>query len=61
MVLHHWPLFDLRVRTPRLELRGIDDALAVQLADLAAEGIHDPATMPFDRPWTRLPPDDLRR
>ena len=36
-----WPLFDLQVRTPVLELRYIDDALATELAQLAARGIHD--------------------
>jgi RimJ/RimL family protein N-acetyltransferase len=47
-----WPLFDLRVVTPRLELRYVDDELATQLAQLAARGIHDPAFMPFAMPWT---------
>ena len=36
----YWPLFDLVVRTPRLVLRYVDDALAVDLATLAASGIH---------------------
>jgi RimJ/RimL family protein N-acetyltransferase len=47
-----WPLFDLGVSTPRLTLRYITDELAVQLAELAAHGIHDPSTMPFSEPWT---------
>ena len=47
-----WPLFDLRVVTPRIELRYVDDTLAVQLAQLAAQGIHDPDFMPFAMPWT---------
>ena len=47
-----WPLFDLRVVTPRLELRYVDDALAVELAQLAARGIHDRDFMPFAMPWT---------
>jgi RimJ/RimL family protein N-acetyltransferase len=55
-----WPLFGLRVVTPRLELRGIDDDLADQLADLAGEGIHDADAMPFNTPWSRQPPDVLR-
>ena len=38
-----WPLFDLRVRTPRLELRYIDDELATELALLAAEGYPRPS------------------
>ena len=47
-----WPLFDLRVRTPRLELRYIDDEMAAELALLAACGIHDPEFMPFGIPWS---------
>ena len=50
-----WPLFDLVVRTPRLELRYIDETLAVELAELTAEPIHDPAMMPFAMPWTDIP------
>lgn len=51
-----WPLFDLRVHTPRLELRYIDDELACSLAMLAAQGVHDPASMPFGIPWTDVEP-----
>jgi RimJ/RimL family protein N-acetyltransferase len=57
----HWPLFGLRVRTPRLELRYIDDDLARELAELAIQGIHDEDEMPFSVPWTRRPPDEMRR
>lgn len=56
-----WPLFDLRVSTPRLTLRYVTDELGGQLADLAAAGIHDPATMPFSEPWTDAPPPLLQR
>ena len=45
----YWPLFDLEVRTTRLTLRYVDEALAVELAELHG-GIHDPATMPFCGP-----------
>lgn len=55
----HWPLFDLRVRTPRLELRYPDDELLVALLQVAKGGIHDPAVMPFSTPWTRTPADDF--
>ncbi|HYF47546.1 MAG TPA: hypothetical protein VD926_15130, partial [Acidimicrobiales bacterium] len=57
----YWPLFDLRVRTPRLELRypSEDDLLA--LVDLVRHGIHDPTTMPFSHPWTDAPSPDLER
>ncbi len=47
-----WPLFDLRVATPRLELRYIDDDIALTLAQLASRGVHDPAFMPFTIEWT---------
>jgi RimJ/RimL family protein N-acetyltransferase len=60
MASAHWPLFDLRVRTPRLELRYPDDTLLFELADLAAGGVHDPARMPFNEPWTRKPPGELQ-
>lgn len=56
-----WPLFDLEVRTPRLTLRYVDDALAVELAELAARGIHDPGFMPFAMPWTRAESPELER
>ena len=48
----HWPLFDLRIRTPRLELRPDWDDGVAELATVAASGVHDPATMPFGIPWT---------
>ena len=57
----YWPLFELRVRTPRLELRYPDDDDLVALAGLAAQGVHDPATMPFYVPWTRAESPALER
>ena len=56
-----WPLFDLVVRTPRLELRYPDDELAAEIAELTAEPIHDPATMPFSIAWTDGPPEHRPR
>jgi RimJ/RimL family protein N-acetyltransferase len=47
-----WPLFDLAIRTPRVELRYPDDALVFAAVEVARQGIHDPATMPFGFPWT---------
>jgi RimJ/RimL family protein N-acetyltransferase len=47
-----WPLFDLRIRTPRLEVRYLDDELSAELALLALRGVHDPDFMPFSVPWT---------
>ncbi len=40
-----WPLFDVVIRTPALEVRYPDDELLVELADLTARGIHDPEAM----------------
>jgi RimJ/RimL family protein N-acetyltransferase len=57
----YWPLFDLRITTPRLELRYPDDELVADLSRLAAEGIHEPGSMPFSIPWTRQPPGVLER
>ena len=57
----HWPLFDLRIVTPRLELRYPSDDDLFALAGILAEGIHDPETMPFAEPWTRAEPPELER
>jgi hypothetical protein len=56
-----WPLTGLEVVTPMLTLRYITDDLGVELALLAAEGVHDPATMPFSTPWTDVPSPELER
>src|SRR4051812_34872063 len=61
MRTRHWPLFDLTVRTPRLELRYPDDELALAVAELAIHGVHDPGTMPFLIPWTDAPPGEQER
>jgi len=50
-----WPLFGLRVRTPRLELRPPDDHDVEALTRLARDGVHEPGTMPFKVPWTDTP------
>ena len=60
--MHHWPLFDLVIRTPRLELRYVDDAAAAALMELAATGgVHAPDFMPFSVPWTRFEPPYLQQ
>ena len=61
MITTHWPLLGLSVETPRLTLRYPDDALVADIADLAAEGIHDPSWMPFSFPWTDVEPPLLQR
>ena len=56
-----WPLLDLAVRTPRLELRYPDEALLFQLAELATGPIHPPEMMPFSVPWSDAEPDARAR
>ena len=56
MLTDVWPLFGLVLRTPRLELRLPSLEQLAALAELADEGVHDPAAMPFLVPWTDLPP-----
>jgi RimJ/RimL family protein N-acetyltransferase len=55
-----WPLNGIRVVTPILELRYVDDQLAVELAELAEKGIHDPDFMPFLIPWTDADATDIQ-
>ena len=57
----YWPLLDLRVTTPRLELRPPDQDTVCALIDVASRGIHDPDFMPFDVPWTARPSPELER
>lgn len=61
MLVDHFPPLGLRLRTPRLELRLPAPEELSALADLAAEGIHDPEVMPFGVPWTDQPPADRAR
>ncbi|GAA3484408.1 GNAT family N-acetyltransferase [Streptomyces yanii] len=57
----HWPLYGLRIRTPRLELRLPDLELLDELAGVAADGVHAPDRMPFTVPWTDGPPTERGR
>ncbi|MEV7112769.1 GNAT family N-acetyltransferase [Streptomyces anulatus] len=59
--LRHWPLYGLRLRTPRLELRLPGLGLLDELASVAAHGVHDPDRMPFNVPWTDGSPDEVGR
>lgn len=46
------PLFAIRLRTPRLELRLPTEEELVELYRVAEAGIHPPEEMPFEIPWT---------
>ncbi|WP_327367552.1 GNAT family N-acetyltransferase [Streptomyces sp. NBC_01217] len=61
MTSQHWPLYGLRLRTPRLELRLPDLELLDELASVAAAGVHPAAEMPFTVPWTDVPPAECGR
>jgi len=61
MLEAHWPLFGLRIITPRLEIRMPRDEELEGLLAVAAEGVHDPATMPFLNPWTDAEPTERDR
>ncbi|MFC4561150.1 GNAT family N-acetyltransferase [Nocardiopsis mangrovi] len=59
--MRHWPLYDLVIRTPRLELRLPTPDELDALGDLAIEGVHDPREMPFLVAWTDAPPEERAR
>jgi RimJ/RimL family protein N-acetyltransferase len=56
-----WPLFRLRINTPRVWLRYPTDDDLDLINAVANAGIHDPRTMPFEIPWTDDPPDTRPR
>ncbi|GCD43923.1 GNAT family N-acetyltransferase [Streptomyces paromomycinus] len=58
---HHWPLYGIRIRTPRLELSLPGLGLLDDLASVAADGVHDAADMPFTVPWTDVTPEERGR
>lgn len=61
MVSSWWPLADLRLQTPVLELRWPSLNDLEMLADLAAAGVHDPEVQPFRGAWTDASPEDRAR
>jgi len=61
MAHRYWPFFDLRIRTDGLELSVSTDDDLVELAALAAQGVHPPEVMPFAMPWTDRPSPVLER
>ncbi|MFC6881590.1 MULTISPECIES: GNAT family N-acetyltransferase [Actinomadura] len=61
MLADHFPPLGLRLRTPRLELRLPSPEELAALADVAAQGVHAPETMPFVVPWTDAPPAEAAR
>jgi RimJ/RimL family protein N-acetyltransferase len=56
-LVRDWPLFGLRITTPRLVLSYPTDADFDTLNAVVDRGIHDPDQMPFAIPWTDDPPE----
>jgi RimJ/RimL family protein N-acetyltransferase len=58
---HPWPLFDLRLRTPHLELRLPTDEDLLELVKVAREGVIDEGRTVFLVPWNELPSPAFER
>jgi RimJ/RimL family protein N-acetyltransferase len=58
---HPWPLFDLRLRTPRLELRLPSDDDLLELLSVARAGIVEEDRPVFLVPWHKLPSPAFER
>src|SRR5690349_14064191 len=54
-----WPLFGLRLTTPRLELRPILDQDIPAAVEAARSGIHEPGRNPFSTAWAEAPIHEL--
>jgi RimJ/RimL family protein N-acetyltransferase len=61
MAAHPWPLFDLRLRTPRLELRLPTDDDLIALVRVAREGVLEEGRTAFLVPWHDLPSPAFER
>ncbi len=57
----NWPLWNVTIHTPRLKMRIVREQDALALVELAGKGIHDPADMPFEDPWTDLPSPEFEQ
>jgi RimJ/RimL family protein N-acetyltransferase len=55
----YWPVFGLRLATPRLTLTPLQDVDLVETLDVILAGIHDAERMPFAVPWTDAPGPEL--
>jgi RimJ/RimL family protein N-acetyltransferase len=58
---HPWPLFDLRLRTPHLELRLPTDSDLLALVKVARAGIMEEGRIFFAAPWHELPSPAFER
>lgn len=56
-----WPIFGIRMTTPRLELRVVREDDVPDVIAAVKSGIHDPAVMPFATPFTDAESPELER
>lgn len=61
MISRHWPLLDLRISTPRLELRLPNDDELSELAELAVRGVYRAGERPFFSRWAERPAAEVAR
>ncbi len=61
MAGHPFPIFDLRIVTPRLELRLPTDAEMLDQLKAVESGIHDLAQVPFHTDWVSKPSPQRER
>jgi hypothetical protein len=61
MSAHPWPLFDLRLRTPHLELRVPTDDDLLSLMRVARSGVVEEGRTVFMVPWHELPSPAFER
>ncbi|WP_231946357.1 GNAT family N-acetyltransferase [Auraticoccus monumenti] len=54
-----WPPYALTLTAGDLTLRVVREDDLPELVALVRSGVHDPATMPFDTPWTDADPEQL--
>lgn len=52
MLSDFWPTYQLKITTPRLQMRLPNEVELHRLADLAGQGVHHAAERPFLTPWT---------
>ena len=56
-----WPLYDLRIVTPRLELRWPREEEIFEPIETSRGNIHPPDRMPFNFPWSTKPSPEYER
>ena len=56
-----WPLYDLRIVTPRIELRWPREEEIFELIETSRGNIHPPDFMPFNMAWSTQPSPEYER